>query len=641
MRKVIYSMFGLAVLLFASSCEKKVEQPDPTLTLSQTTISVSAEGGTSSVAYKVTNPREGAEASVEGLDVDWISNVEVSASNIDFVVAANEVSESRSVTATVSYPGAKPAEFTVVQEPYVVEYDYDFDLTSFSGTLYKEMYGNNGENNFYIWISDLPFDDNGNAQVGGNYYNLDFYADPALGDAIPAGTYVLGEAGETASMTFTPYTRYVNQREDGYSSINFSAGSIEVSIEGDIYTFEGTLTDTDGALHHISYTGPAEVELYEPEPEPVQDVLDEPLDIKASMAGASYYGDTDGVLCVAMQFTDMQVDDDNYVVPPGSLLTVEAYMPFNEDGTLTAGTYEVADTYESMTVTTGYDFFGLAYMGTYVQYMPDELNYLIGLVSSGTMQIDGDAASGYTITCDFTTAEGVSVKCSWSGMLSVAGMPGPCSTLTGDYTADFEGAEGNATYYGDYYMTGGGNWTISLERPSGETGDGVLIDLVAEGTDFSEGIPSGTYKAAASTYPAPGEYMVGSMDGSSLYPTMYVYFNEEGYCTEWAPATSGDIDITNNGDGTYDIVVECTDDLGYVWSGSWSGEIATIDASSSSGYSTASVGNSLRKGVSYMRGAQTPEAKAELMHSNGLKVSAPAEQVPAQAKLMSLHKVVR
>ena len=36
MRKVIYSMFGLAVLLFASSCEKPIEQPDPTLTLSQT-----------------------------------------------------------------------------------------------------------------------------------------------------------------------------------------------------------------------------------------------------------------------------------------------------------------------------------------------------------------------------------------------------------------------------------------------------------------------------------------------------------------------------------------------------------------------------------------------------------------------------
>ena len=194
MRKVIYSMFGLAVLLFASSCEKKVEQPDPTLTLSQTTISVSAEGGTSSVAYKVTNPREGAEASVEGLDVDWISNVEVSASNIDFVVAANEVSESRSVTATVSYPGAEPAEFTVTQAPYVVEYDYDFDLTEFAGTLYKDMYGINGENNFSIWISDLPFVD-GYAQAGGNYYNLDLFADPALGDEIPAGTYVLGEAG--------------------------------------------------------------------------------------------------------------------------------------------------------------------------------------------------------------------------------------------------------------------------------------------------------------------------------------------------------------------------------------------------------------------------------------------------------------
>lgn len=635
--QVLYStMLGLAVMFFVSGCNKPV-QPDPTLTLSQTVVSVPAEGGTQSVAYKVTDPTDGAEVSVK---VDpaatWISNVTVTASTIDFVVAPNEVTEARSANVTVSYPGAQPAEFTVSQAAYVIVYDYDYDLTAFKGTLYKEMYGLNGENNFNIFISDLPFVD-GYAQVGGHYYNIDIYADPALGDALPAGTYILGNAGETASMTFSPdYTRFMVQEESSYTTTYFTAGTIEVSISGDTYTFEGSLTDTEGALHHISYTGPAVVDVYE-EPEG-PGVLDEALDFEASIANAIYSSDDGVVMGVSMQFTDMAVEG-NYVIPPGSLLTIEAYMPFNENGDIATGTYTVSDSMESMTLYPGEDFLGLGwYMGTYVEYLPDENTADIGLISSGTMQVDGNAATGYTITCDFVTSEGVSVKCSWSGMMSVANMPGPVSTLTEDYEADFSGAVGEAVYYGDYYETGGGNWTVQLSRP-GQVGDGLSIDLVAEGLDFEAGIPTGTYTAAAGSYPNPGEYVQGYMSGTSLYPTMYLHFTADGYCDGYAPATSGNIDITNNGDGTYDISVECTDDLGHVWSGSWSGSIATTDYFETAGYSASavsSVKNNLKGISTFVRGAQTPEAKAKVLQENGFKIGSFAE-----SSRVSMHKIVK
>ena len=114
MKKTIYPMFGLAVLLLAYSCEKPLE--DPELTLSQTEVSVPADGGTFSVAFQVSNPRDGAEVSAEAEAEanDWVTGLEVVDNNINFDVAANEVTETRSVDVTVSYPGAAEKVFTVV-----------------------------------------------------------------------------------------------------------------------------------------------------------------------------------------------------------------------------------------------------------------------------------------------------------------------------------------------------------------------------------------------------------------------------------------------------------------------------------------------------------------------------------------------
>ena len=101
--QVLYStLLGAAVLFLVNGCQKPV-QPDPTLTLSQTAISVPAEGGTFSVAYKVTNPREGAEVSPEASTNDWVTSLEVVDNNINFDVAVNEATEPRSVDVTEVY----------------------------------------------------------------------------------------------------------------------------------------------------------------------------------------------------------------------------------------------------------------------------------------------------------------------------------------------------------------------------------------------------------------------------------------------------------------------------------------------------------------------------------------------------------
>ena len=192
-------MFGLAVLLFASSCEKPIEQPDPTLTLSQTEVPVPADGGTYSVAYKVTNPRDGAKVSVKAATNDWVTEFEVTGNNINFVVAANEALEQRSVDVTVSYPGATEQVFTIVQSARGLDYDYTLIGSYWS---FYEAYGINGEDNYYVAFSDKPIT-GGYLENGSVAYILDFYVEggSTSGRELPEGIYTLGAAGETTPMS--------------------------------------------------------------------------------------------------------------------------------------------------------------------------------------------------------------------------------------------------------------------------------------------------------------------------------------------------------------------------------------------------------------------------------------------------------
>ena len=622
--------------------------PELVITATGENIEIPAEGGDVEIVYELTNPVEGGSVSAS-CEAAWVVDLDWSAAGKVIVSAEkNDSGESRTATLIVTYSwdGGESADDASLVQPAAGapsgEYDYEFEMTEFLGYFY-EAYGNGGEDNYYVWVSDRPFSEDGYAEVGGTYYLFDMYAAPGTGSTIPSGTYTLGEEDMTAAMTISSdMSMYLYQGADETSTVElyFTEGTLVVTADGGTYTFDAVLTDTEGKTHHVTYTGPAGLEGEDPDPDPDPDPepgdggLSGPVDFVASLAAAGYVDDENGVMAVTMQFTDMEVDSEGYVIPPGAMLTAEVYMPFNEDGKLALGTYEVADTYEEYTVATGIDFYGYA-LGTYVVNCPDENTVETGLISSGTMEISGSRDFDlYTITCDFTTAEGVSVKCTYSGNMVVQGMPGPLSTLTGDYTLDLTGAMADAAYYGDYYGTGGGNWMINIE-PSGDTGDALAVDFAVEGLDYSAGIPTGTYTAAATQYPEPGEYLVGYENGGYLYGTWYLNY-VAGELAGYAPAISGDLNITNNGDGTYELSFSHVDDLGYTWSGSWSGTIFTSDGTAE-GYSTSSVKAKPLPGISARRGAETVQQKIESLQENGLKVR---PDIPARHK-MPLRKTAR
>lgn len=586
-------LFFLAVAAFAvvTGCEEKiVSETPPEITLDATEITIPAEGGDFELTYEIINPTADGKVSAAS-DADWLT---LNADNpgVIAITAAANTGEKRKAEINVVYEygdGRIKAAAEVTQAAAGQASGYEYDMKCFDGIYYGQTYGNNGEYNYYTWISDIGFDEDGYQMPGGTYYLFDIYVAAAPEDADnplpPAGTYNLGSGpGMTEDMTFSyDYSKGVSIANDGTYIFEayFNEGTLTIGYEGSNIIMDAVLTDEDGIIHHVTYEGPVSYDNEggdEPDPS-TGSTLEQDLNIEAGTALASYVADDGYVMEVSLQFTDMELDMEGYVVPPGSMMTVDMFMPFKDNGELNPGTYDVAATYEDYTVYPGELYYDILPTGTYVSYYPDASTEQLGFVVSGTMEISGSALGGYTVTCDFTTDNGYTIECSYSGDLEIQGIPGPYSTLEGDYTLDLEGASGFAAYYGDYYYTGGANWVISLNPLSGP--DGFTTEIVAESTSFEEGIPTGTYEAGASVSTLyPGEYMTGFMDGGYLFGTNYVGgFTSDGYVTEFAPAISGDLNITNNNDGTYVISFSFVDDLGNTWDGEWEGEIQLEDGS--------------------------------------------------------------
>ena len=457
------------------------------------------------------------------------------------------------------------------------DYDYEFEATLQSGDYYSAAIG--GGHNFYTWLSDMPFDANGYTQSGGTYYLFDLFS-PAPQDPdnpmLPAGSYTLGEPGAIDEFTFTPdYSLGITINEDGTARTMdavFSEGTLDISIEGDGYVFDARLVDQDGKTHHVTYRGPA---AWHSDPLPYTPIGDD-LNITPTDAFAQYISEDDGIMCVSIRFTDAE-----------TALTAKAYMPFDENGSLAAGTYEVTVIPgDALTLSPGeiLDISGELFpLGTYAFQTDGTGAAHYGPVHTGSMTISGNGGQ-YSIECDFTTAEGHSIACTYSGEMTVSGIPSGdgFSTLEGDYTLDLDNAVCSyASYFGDDYGTGGGAWYLMIAPEEGVPGDGLQVDLVGNSLDFEAGIPSGTYTAAPEgVLPEPGQYYAGLYDDGNLVGTMFLgEFDDYGFASQYAPATGGDLKITNHGDGLYTLSFRFLDDKGNTWDGEWTGTLLFDDYS--------------------------------------------------------------
>ena len=94
---------------------------DPVINAEDVTIAYDATTG--SIAYTIDNAVEGTSL-MATTTADWISNITVGESAVTFTTTANEGTEDRTATITLSYTGAESKTVTVTQEHYEEVVDY-------------------------------------------------------------------------------------------------------------------------------------------------------------------------------------------------------------------------------------------------------------------------------------------------------------------------------------------------------------------------------------------------------------------------------------------------------------------------------------------------------------------------------------
>ena len=547
--------FPIIFFLFLfSACDTKTESIVPSISLLEDgNIVVSAAGGKVEIVYGVVNAVDDGTVSAYSKE-DWISEPSYeSGTRLSFVVDPNDMTEGRSSIINIDYTYG--GGHVVSKQINLVQTgsSYALEATVFTSTYYGDFFGDDGEHRYYTWLSDMPFvneEPQAPAPEGGK-------------PSIPAGTYTIGKPNTTTAMTFSSdYSNGFKTDASGnylYESV-FSEGTLTVSYEGESIVMEAVLLDTEGGYHFVSYSGPTEyIEWHE---EDVFPGIQHDIEIEASFGEAVYVAGSqnEGIMEVQLSFTDMSLSAVGLPEPPGAILTLDAFMHYDYDGKITAGNYTVVSPAgEPLQITPGeWLIEDLIASGSYVTEMTgDATNY--ALVKSGSMDIVDNGNGGYTVTCTIEMETGYST---YDGALDVIGVPGPFSTLTDDIVLDLEGASVTASCYGDYFRTGGMQWNISI-KPAVSGGDAVNIEIVSENVPFDQGFVTGTYTAATELYPGPGEYQCGALSAydGSLSGTLYLGGRDDnGYYVEYAPAMSGDLDIVNNGDGTYEFTFSFLDD---------------------------------------------------------------------------------
>ena len=123
------------LLLAAGACNKNTITP-PSISLSDDTVSIPATGGAGSVDYEIAYPTEGSEITLSYDETaTWVSDIEWSKSSISFNVDMNRTEAARSLTVTVSYPGATNVEFTIEQASGAAYYEHPEWSVSYGGLL--------------------------------------------------------------------------------------------------------------------------------------------------------------------------------------------------------------------------------------------------------------------------------------------------------------------------------------------------------------------------------------------------------------------------------------------------------------------------------------------------------------------------
>ncbi len=421
-----FLLVAAVVLGVAVACDDDdTSTSSPTLTISESSLSVPYEGGEYGFTYTLSNTRDDGVFNV-ACDSAWISDITVHSDedSISYIVNAQteRVSRKCEINVTYTYGDSTVITRTLTIRQALNNY-YSLEATEAWGTYYGTMntQGDHNTREYSVIFSDKPLED-GEYAAGGTYYIFDFWSSlsPSDTDAIvpPTGIYSIGDAEENASVDIKT-ARYIKVSEDGEEyeeSCYFAEGTITVVPSGSDLSVTTNLTDEAGNVHEMTYLGPLSLE---------NDSF------MSSLGGEGYdLGDFSGIDCEARYYGDyFGAGTANWVLciyaegETGYMLDICGDSSYTYDnGELPTGTFTItstggtANTMLAGNISHGY------LNGTWLVTLDADgaLAEPYAPIVSGSATIEGSSDAGYTITIEGADDMDGSITGTWSGTPTLA-----------------------------------------------------------------------------------------------------------------------------------------------------------------------------------------------------------------------------
>lgn len=466
-----------------------------------------------------------------------------------------------------------------------------FTLTTVTDATYQGGTGSDGSANYYIGLSNVPFEiDDQGEQVPtepGIILYLDLYgqaSQDASAARLPEGTHTL-KSGATTGTANPDYTWAREKKQDGTIAYRKPVeGEITVLHTQKRYLIEGTfVVGTEEENFAFTYEGELAF-VDRTDPSGGAPVIREPVNVTFTSASATweYTGDESDRYTIRLQEGTVE----GGYLAHGHQLTIDLLskpLSSKEEMVLSEGVYSPSNDYVSpMTFTQGSTFNLMGYVyhyGTYLQQVESlEETPLIGFAQEGTIEVKR-SGSQYEFIVDVTTPEGVSIKGTYpmGDVNFIDNAPEKpagdwLSILHEDKTVLFNPDDASECRVWTYtsYFEGAPEFEILVDNNN--TDEAFQLDVLA-----AEGATSiaGTYTTPKDPdNPQAGEFIPGYQEFAvkrGTWPYLYYDFSASQYIG--APATEGTIEITELEDGKVEIQYEMKDDadpkntIRSVWSG--------------------------------------------------------------------------
>lgn len=274
-------MCSVATLALFTGCkgDEPFDNPgDAELTLTQTLVEVTADGGHFEVGYTLNNPIEGEQVTVNSEDKKWLKNIVVNDSVVAFDVDLSYEKTERTCRLELLYPGVYPNPTITVKQSVGKEHSIKLDLVSVSATTitldvtpkdktmpYVFILGNGKyilesdlmENDSALWASDMEIFESFAEAMGGDasdaamafMYEGDLKSHVLKG--VSANTEYVAYAYGFDTSTMKPTTE-ISRLRIKTSDINMYTldFDFQVEVDGPNVTFDITPQGYNGYYHY-------------------------------------------------------------------------------------------------------------------------------------------------------------------------------------------------------------------------------------------------------------------------------------------------------------------------------------------------------------------------------------------------------